>query len=155
SEGDLMRRPEAGTERARSWWLAALTNTRTLADEFVRTHSRRAGDVMTRMVVTAKPDTSLADIAGLLERNRIKRVPIVENGRIVGIVSRANLLQALASRAADVDLTPAIDDATLRGRVMAQLTATPRVQPTLFNVIIHDGTVDLWGSVDSDAERKA
>ena len=155
SEGDLMRRPESGTERARSWWLQALTDTRTLAEEFVRTHSRRVCDVMTREVVTASPDTPLGEVAALLEKRRIKRVPIVASGKIVGIVSRANLLQALASLKDETVAPRHIDDAALRGQVMAQLTATPRVRPALLNVIVHDGTVELWGVVDSDAERNA
>jgi CBS domain-containing protein len=155
SEGDLMRRPETGTERPRSWWLEALTDTRTLATEFVRSHSRRVTDVMTRNVVTANPDTPLGEIAALLEKNRIKRVPIVKDGKIVGIVSRANLLQGLASLRAAASTMTAADDTKLRDRVIASLKATPRTRPSLFNVIAHDGTVELWGTVDSDAEKNA
>jgi CBS domain-containing protein len=81
SEGDLMRRVEAGTGRRRSWWLSLLTGREPFAAEYVKEHSRRVVDVMTRAVITAKPDTPLRDIANLLERNGIKRVPIVENGR--------------------------------------------------------------------------
>src|SRR5262245_53931442 len=97
SEGDLMRRAEAGTGRRRSWWLAALTGREPTAADYVKEHARKVTDVMTRRVITAPPDTPLRDIANLLEKNGIKRVPIVENGKVVGIVSRANLLQALAS----------------------------------------------------------
>jgi CBS domain-containing protein len=155
SEGDLMRRPETGTERPRSWWLEALTDTRTLATEFVRSHSRRVADVMTRHVVTANPDTPLGEIASLLEKNRIKRVPIVEYGKIVGIVSRANLLQGLASLRGAVSTATAADDAKLRDRLITSLKAAPRARPSLFNVTVHDGTVELWGTVDSDAEKNA
>jgi CBS domain-containing protein len=153
SEGDLMRRPETGTERPRSWWLDALTDTRKLASEFVRSHSHRVSDVMTRHVVTAKPDTPLGEIAALLEKNRIKRVPIVEDGKIVGIVSRANLLQGLASLKGAVSSKTAADDTTLRDRVIASLKAAPRTRPSLFNVTVHDGIVELWGIVDSNAEK--
>jgi len=97
SEGDLIRRVEAGTERHRSWWLELLTGKETLAHEFVMSHARAAADVMTRPVVSVTPDTPLADIASLLEKHRIKRVPVAVNGKIVGIVSRANLIQALVS----------------------------------------------------------
>ena len=96
SEGDLMRRAEAGTERSRSWWLEYLTGKQVLASEYVKSHSHKVTDVMTPSVITATPETALGEIAMLLERNRIKRVPIVQNGKVVGIVSRANLLQALA-----------------------------------------------------------
>ena len=97
SEGDLINRPESETERRKPWWLDALATNEGLAAQYVKSHSRKAADVMTTEVITAAPDTSVAAIAALLEKNRIKRVPIVENGKIVGIVSRANLLQALAS----------------------------------------------------------
>ena len=97
SEGDLMRRPEAGTERRYSWWLATLASSEGLASDYIKSHSRKVVDVMTRRVVTATPDTPVGDIATLLEKHSIKRVPIVVDGKVVGIVSRANLLQALAS----------------------------------------------------------
>ena len=97
SEGDLMHRAEAGTERHRSWWLRALTAEETLAAEYVKAHARKVADVMTRDVITATADTPLHEIAALLEKNSIKRVPVVKNGQLVGIVSRANLVQAVAS----------------------------------------------------------
>lgn len=84
SEGDLLRRSETQTERRRSRWLEWLTSSETLAEEFVRTHSRGVNDVMTRMVIVARPDTPLHEIATLLERNRIKRVPIVRDDKLVG-----------------------------------------------------------------------
>ena len=86
SEGDLMRRPELDTDYRRSWWLELFSDTdksnETIASEYVKTHGRRVRDVMTREVITAKPGTSLREIADLLERNRIKRVPIVANREI-------------------------------------------------------------------------
>jgi CBS domain-containing protein len=95
SEGDLLHRSESGTRRRRSWWLSLFANADVLADEFVKEHSRRVSDVMTRNVITARPETELVEIAEVLEKNRIKRVPIIEDGKLVGIVSRANLVQAL------------------------------------------------------------
>src|SRR6478736_1237177 len=86
SEGDLIRRPETGTSKRHSWWLELLSNERTLAAEYVKSHSRKVADVMTSDVITAKPETPLGEIAAMLERNRIKRVPIVEGGKIVGLV---------------------------------------------------------------------
>lgn len=152
SEGDLVRRPEIGTERTRSWWLDALSTNRGLAEEFVRSHSRKVKDVMTRDVVTARPDTSLDQIATMLEKHRVKRVPIVSSGKIVGIVSRANLVQALASLTEKRIPVTAASDATLRGKLFARLQKAPRTG-SLPNLIVHDGTVQLWGIVDSDAER--
>jgi CBS domain-containing protein len=155
SEGDLMRRAEAGTGRKRPWWLLALTGREVLAEEFVREHSRKVADVMTRQVVTAAPDTPLSTIADLLEKNAIKRVPIVENGRVVGIVSRANLLQALACLSKPVEIAAAGDDSKIREQVLTQLQTETWTRPSLINVIVQDGTVDLWGIVDSASEKKA
>jgi CBS domain-containing protein len=155
SEGDLMHRAEAGTGRRRPWWLAAFLGKEALAAEFVNEHSRRVTDVMTREVVTATPETSLSDIANLLEKNAIKRVPIVKDGKVVGIVSRANLLQALAVAGKKLEGTAPSDDATIRDKVITQLDAEPWTRPSLINVIVQDGTVELWGIVDSASEKKA
>src|SRR5262245_35876381 len=121
SEGDLVRRAELGTDYRRSWWLDvfARKSKEALAIEYRKSHARKAKDVMTRKVITAKPGTSLRDIAVLLEKNRIKRVPIIANSRVVGIVSRANLIQALASTRKE-GAQSTITDSTIRKRVMAQ-----------------------------------
>ena len=154
SEGDLINRPEAETTHRKSWWLDALASNEILAAEYVKSHSRKVADVMTREVITASPDTSVAEVAALLERNRIKRVPIVKNGKIVGIVSRANLLQALASLK-DEALQTRPDDSAIRHKVMASLQNERWTRPALISVTVQDGTVDLWGIVESQTERKA
>ena len=155
SEGDLVRRPEIRSEKHRSWWLDALSTNGALSDEFIRSHSRKVSDVMTRNVVTAKTDDSLGQIAALLEKNGIKRVPIVSDEKIVGIVSRANLVQALASSMVERRAeTTAAGDAKLRSMVFAQLQKAPRTNRSLPNVFVHDGTVQLWGTIDSETERK-
>jgi CBS domain-containing protein len=126
---------------------------RTLAAEYVKEHSQKVTDVMTRSVVTAAPDTSLQEIAALLEKNGIKRVPIVQDGLVVGIVSRANLLQALGSRKPTG--VGASNDLAIREAVLNRLKAESWSHPSLINVIVQDGTVELWGIVDSKTERKA
>jgi CBS-domain-containing membrane protein len=154
SEGDLINRPEAQTSHRRSWWLDALASNESLAAEYVKSHSRQVTDVMTRDVITAAPDTPVAEVAALLEKNRIKRVPIVKDGRIVGIVSRANLLQGLASLK---DNAPQArpDDSALRERIMRRLENEPWTRPALISVTVQDGTVELWGIVESQTEKKA
>jgi CBS domain-containing protein len=153
SEGDLMRRPEAGTERRHSWWLDLLTSSQGLASDYIKSHSRKVVDVMTRRVITATPDTPLREIATLLEKHGIKRVPIVSDGKVVGIVSRANLLQALASVK---NMPPGTtDDASIRAKIVSKLANEPWTKPSLMNFIVQDGTVDLWGIVDSQTEKKA
>jgi CBS domain-containing protein len=153
SEGDLMRRAESGTGRRRPWWLSVLTGREVLAAEYVKEHSRKVADVMTSPVVTVAPDTRLQDIATTLEKNGIKRVPVVKDGKVVGIISRANLLQALASLSRAAETGPS--DATIRDNVMARLQAEPWTRPSLINVIVNDGTVELWGIVDSQTEKRA
>ena len=154
SEGDLMRRAEAGTGRRRSWWLSLLTGKEVLAAQYVKEHSRKVADVMTRDVITATPDTPLQDIANILEKNSIKRVPIIKDGKMVGLVSRANLLQALASLRKQIEGgTP--NDTKIRETVVQRLNAEPWLRSSLINVIVQDGTVELWGIVDSPTEKKA
>ncbi len=153
SEGDLMRRSEIGTERRHPWWLALFSRGAAEAKDFVKANSQRVGDVMSSPVISAKPDASLAEIASLLESKGIKRVPIVDQGRLVGIVSRANLLQALAMSAKGT-ATSAGDDGALRRRVLDRLQSESWV-PWMLNVTVNDGTVNLWGIASSEAEKKA
>jgi CBS-domain-containing membrane protein len=154
SEGDLLRRAETGTERRRPWLLRVLTESETLAVDYVKSHGRKISDIMTRRVVTATPETSLAEIATLLEKNRIKRVPIVENGKLVGIVTRANLVQAFAAMPPPLAAVAA-DDVMIRERLLARLRDEPWAHLWQINVIVKDGVVDLWGTVSSAAEHAA
>jgi len=154
SEGDLMRRPEIGTTKRHSWWLELISNKWGSATEYIKSHSRKVADVMTRDLITAKPDTPLGDIAGLLERNQIKRVPIVEGGKLVGIVSRANILQALSSATRKLPSLMTADDSELRKKVVSQMASEPW-RPTMLTVTVQDGTVDLWGLVHSVEQKKA
>ena len=98
SEGDLIHRADAGTERHPSWWLGLVSDPEDDARSYLKSHGLRAGDVMTRNVVAVTEDAPIPEIAELLEKHRIKRVPVVRDGCVVGIVSRANLLQALVAR---------------------------------------------------------
>jgi CBS domain-containing protein len=153
SEGDLLHRVEAGTGRQRSRWLSAIANEETLAADYVKAHARRVVDIMTRNVVTATPDTPLHEIARAMERHSIKRLPIVENGALVGIVSRANLVQAVASARADLEMPRS--DKAIRDRLLAELNAQRWAHTGLLNVTVTNGIVDLWGFTSSDVERRA
>jgi CBS domain-containing protein len=155
SEGDMLRRVESHTLRHRSWWLQLLTPETALRDEFVKSHSHKVVDVMTPKVLTVSPETPLGEIASVLEKNGIKRVPVVKDGKLVGIVSRANLLQAIATIGKTIKPAVTVNDATLREKVIAQLDRQPLTWPSLINVIVHDGTVELWGMIDSESERRA
>ena len=154
SEGDLIRRVEAGTDtKPRSWWLRAVVSPETLAGEYVKSHAKKARDVMTSPAVTVTEDTAVADIATLLESRQIKRVPVVRGGKPVGIVSRANLLQALA--AGDGLALPAASDDEIRRRLTAALAKQPWASVGSTNVTVAKGVVTLWGIVESAAEKQA
>jgi CBS domain-containing protein len=153
SEGDLVRRIETGTAGTRAWWLELLADPATLAIDYVKTHGRRAADVMTRTVVTVEEDASLADVARLLEGRRIKRVPVVRDGRVVGIVSRADLVRGLAVRS--IETATVADDRAIREGVLAVLRGQPWWIGTYQTVVVIDGVVHLWGMARSAAERAA
>jgi CBS domain-containing protein len=153
SEGDLIHRYETGTERHRSWWLQPFVGVGTLAAEYVKAHARKVADVMTRNVICADPDTPLYEIATMLEKNSIKRVPIVKLGQLVGIVTRANLVQALAGAGKALEIQPS--DAAIRDRLLKHLRAQPWAHTSLLNVTVTDGVVDLWGMTTSKVEREA
>lgn len=153
SEGDLLHRAEAGTEKQRPWWLRAFIGPDTLANEYVKAHARKISDAMTRQVVTASPETPLHEVAALLEKHLIKRVPIVENGQLVGVVSRANLVQAVASAGKGLEIPLA--DSTIRDKIMAHLKAQDWAHISLLNVTVNGGVVDLWRIVTSASEKNA
>lgn len=154
SEGDLIRRADAGTERHPSWWLTLVSDPEDDARSYLKSHGLRAGDVMTHNVIVATEDTPVPQIAELLEKHRIKRVPVIRDGRVVGIVSRANLLQALVARPAASAVATSVDDRALREAVFAAVQATG--SRTLYvNVLVTDGVAHLWGMAHSEAERAA
>ena len=154
SEGDLLR-PE-GASRARTqrpWWLEAVFAGRTVAYE--QAHGRTAGAVMTRNVITVDEDTPLNEIAGVLERHHIKRVPVLSGGKLAGIVSRANLLHGLANTIVDHHEPGAAKDRQLRDELMKILLDRHELDRALVNVTVNDGNVRLWGVVENADEAAA
>lgn len=154
SEGDLMRRTESGTERHRSWWLQLIVDPDTLASEYVKSHAVQAKDIMTRHVASVSPDAALADIADILESRAIKRVPVVDKGRLVGIISRADLLRALMSGAKS-PATGGADDHAIRENLRTRMRAEPWVQSLYINTVVENGIVSLYGIVASAQQRQA
>jgi len=153
TEGDLLYRKEIGTERWHPFWFVQYAEQDTLATEYVKARGRTVEDVMTRKVITANCDMTLNEIAALFEANGIKRVPIVENGEIIGIVSRANLVQAVASTTHRDDVAP--PDSKIRAELLEHLERQPWAHTQALNVIVHDGIVELFGNTGSEAEKKA
>jgi osmotically-inducible protein OsmY len=144
-----------GTERHNSWWLEFMAGKQTLAHEFIKSHARQAADLMTRNVITVKADTPLGELASLLEKHRIKRVPVVDDsGKIIGIVSRANLVQALINLRQEITSDKTIGDSALRGNILAQLESEPW-WPGGVEIVVHSGDVELWGIVESQVQKDA
>jgi CBS domain-containing protein len=154
SEADLMRRAEIGTEKRRPWWLEAMTPATTLANEFAKSHGKHVAELMSSQVVSASEDTPLIEIATLLERNQIKRVPITKEGKLVGIVSRSNIIQALASSKGGPDSERQSDHA-IRLEVLARLGKQKWTDFGSRNIIVAGGVVHLWGLVGSAEQRQA
>lgn len=154
SEGDLMRRVEGALDQTRSWWLSLFSGTRSSAKGFVLERGQHLKDIMTTQVTTVAPDTPVGQIAQLLEKEHIKRVPVVEDDKLIGIVSRANLLQALAAQPV-VHIRSEADEDEKRDIVLGALTQVPGLNPVHLNVIVADNRVDVWGIVDSNDEEAA
>jgi CBS domain-containing protein len=154
SESDLLRRIETGTTRRRARWLEILLSPGRLADEYVHTHGRRVDEVMTRTVISVTETSTLEEFVQIMEHRRIKRLPVVSNGKVVGIVTRANLLQALAALDG-VGAHSLVSDAGIRRRILDEIKREPWAPRYNINVVVRDGNVDLWGSIFDERERQA
>lgn len=152
SEGDLINRADGGTRHRRSWWLEMLSSPEERSREFLRAHGQRAEDVMTRDVVAAAEDTPLPEIAAMLEKHRVKRVPVLRDGKLVGLVSRSNLLQGLALGLPEGALPE--NDRELRETLCKALNEAGLPMHQL-NVTVNAGNVRLWGWVDAEVQRQA
>jgi len=156
SEGDLMRRAELGTEpKHRSWWLFLVAGNADLANEFVRGHAVHVAGIMSHPVVSVSEDQSLGDIAATLEERNIKRVPVVRDGKLVGIVSRADLVRTLAARPPSPSKETARTDAEIKSAFLKSIRKENWYRPEQVNVIVSEGTVHLWGWTDDKATARA
>jgi CBS domain-containing protein len=155
SEGDLLHRAEIGTEHRRSWWLEMASSTNKLAGDYIKSHSGKVKDVMTRDVISVVDTTPVADIAVVLETNRIKRVSVLRDGKLVGIVSRANLVRALAMTITEPGSGAEADDRAIRDKLLAELKAQKWAEVSPANITVKDGVVHLWSSYLSERERQA
>ncbi len=154
SEGDFLRRGEFGAQRRRPRWLEFLIGPGRLATEYIRACGRRVDEIMTRELHTITEDTSLADVVQMMERHKVKRLPVVRGGQLVGIVTRANLLHAVASLAR-TSKPARTNDAAIRQRIMDELNRWSWAPHAMLNIVVWDGIVDLWGSIPDEQERRA
>ncbi|MBI4185070.1 MAG: CBS domain-containing protein [Proteobacteria bacterium] len=155
SEGDLIGRPETGGVRRRSWWLAFLGSRDEKAAMYAKTHGRRAGDVMTTDVVSVGEDADVGAVAEILEERHVKRVPVIAKGKLLGVVSRSDLVRGLAARERTKGPAVSAPDSELRTRVLKALDKSGISARHLVNVTVVDGVVHLWGLVESAGEREA
>lgn len=150
SEGDLMRRAEC--RRGRSWWLSLLADK---TADFVRTYGTRARDVMTRDVVSIDKEADISEIARILEIHGIKRVPVLEGGRVVGIVSRADILRSLATLTSAGSVSATANDRVFRERILDLLKNKTFASLEAVSVIVVNGVVYLWGITETEEQREA
>jgi len=154
SEADLMRRAEIGTEPHKSWLERVFSSEVSGAKEYVTLHSRRVVDVMSKPVLTVQEDDTLDRVAGVMAKHKVKRLPVLRGDLVVGIVSRANLLQVLMSRDPKaVGSHPA--DEQIRREVEAVVGRQPWTSPWPTNILVNAGVVHLWGFVSSEAASDA
>jgi len=154
SEGDFLRRGETKTERRRSRWLEFLMGPGRLADEYSHSHGKKVSEVMSTDVLSVTDATALEDIVELMEHKRIKRVPVLCGGEVVGIVTRSNLMHAMVSLARTAQ-APAEDDASIRERLLDEMKKQDWAPVATTNVVVHDGVVELWGVIMDERQRQA
>ena len=152
SEGDLMRRSESGTERHPSWWLFLVASPEETARNYVKGHGKHAADVMTHRVITVTENTPIQEIAETLEKHHIKRVPVMNGDKLVGIVSRANLLRGLAAQRT---VTTSITDERKIKVSVEKALSEAGVRRAFFDVTVSGGVVTLWGMVETPEEKQA
>lgn len=154
SEGDLLTRADTGTLPRPSWWLRLFGDADELARQYTKSHGLTAEDVMVRHIVCVGPETTADQIADIMRRRKIKRVPVTEDGKLVGIVSRADIVQMLALRSADRKSGPR-PDAEIQDDVMARLGKEEWAATQFLSVSVRDGVVETAGLVASKDQQQA
>lgn len=152
TEGDLLRRVELGTAGRPASWLAAFVSPGRAARDYVRTHGRKVREIMTSKVISVGPDAPLPEVVKLMQSQQIKRLPVLQKRRLVGIVSRADLLRALLQVLPDRRVV-ALSDVELRKRVLAEIEKQQWAPRQTVDVRVENGVVELCGAVTDDQER--
>lgn len=155
TEGDLLRRAETGTERRHARWVELLISPGRLARDYTNANARKVGEVMSPAVVTVAPEDSIEQIVSQMEQHRIKRVPVVDNGKLVGIVSRANLVRALIRTLSNSTPQGQMSDEEIRDRIVAEISRQPWGPRASVTVRVNDGAVEFYGAITDERERTA
>lgn len=154
TEGDFLRRTETKTQRRRPRWLEFIVGPGKLADEYVHASGRKVSEVMTSGVYSVPEDASLEEVVHFMERRRIKRLPVLRGKRVVGMITRANLMRALIHVSHEA-VPLSVDDAAIRERLLAELSKQPWAPVALIDVVVRDGVVKLVGTLTDERERQA
>ena len=153
TEGDLLRRAELGTQKRRPRWIEFLIGPGRLASEYVSACGRKVHEVMTTPVHTVTEDAPLTEVVKIMESRQVKRLPVVRDNQIVGILSRANLLRALVSIGRD-NKPANVTDATIRQHLLAELAKQSWAPTALVDVIVRNGVAHLWGTLTDERQRQ-
>jgi CBS domain-containing protein len=154
AEGDLLRRGELGINGRRPRWIEFLIGSGQFADEYMQACGRKVYEIMSRQVFTASEETTTAEIVYIMKKRGIHRLPIVQGGKLVGIVTRSDLVRALARVLRSRKPQPP-DDASMRSHLMAELNRHTWAPSRLINVVILDGVIQLWGVITEEGQRNA
>jgi CBS domain-containing protein len=154
SQSDLLHRWEIGTEPKYKWWLKVFSDSDSLARAFSKTHGIKAKDVMTCHIISVKHDTDLGDVAALLDRSKVKRLPVLQNGRLVGLITRSDLVKAFSQTPKPAS-KQVVDDALLQRALADKMRGQTWLNQTYLSIVVDQGIVQLWGYTSSHDQRQA
>lgn len=154
SVSDLVHRVETGTQRKRKWWAVLFTDNQSLAREFVKTHGQTVADIMTRKVVCVAADADLRHVADVLDRNNVKRVPVLDQGKLAGILSRTDLVRAVATAQIGTNAARG-EDGEVQRKLIERMDQQPWLSPTLVHPVVTTEQVELWGFVSNEEQHRA
>jgi CBS domain-containing protein len=154
SQSDLLHRAEVGTERKHKWWFRIFADSSALAREYAKAHGLKAHDIMSRYVVSVRDDAELRDVADILDKRRIKRVPVVQEDRLVGIITRGDLVRAL-SQVQVSKAVKTIDNAALHKTLHDRIRSQSWISDNYISLTVNDGVVELWGFVETADQHSA
>jgi CBS domain-containing protein len=154
SEGDLVERAEVGAEPKGKWWLEGFSNAQAMASRYVKAHGATVADVMTRQVATVRPDTALDEVANVLQAHRVKRVPVVQDGKLIGIVTRSDIVRAVSGAMGPV-AAKMRTDADLQRAILERMRTERWLDTSYVNLNVAKGKVSIDGLIGSAEERRA
>lgn len=151
---DLLHRVETGTERRSSWFTSFFSNPDDMARQYAKAHGLKAHEVMSRHVISVRDDADLSEVADVLDRNRLKRVPVVRDGSLVGIVSRSDLVRVLSEASVGQPIATS-DDAAVQNAIWQAIRKQTWLDSGYVNITVKDGVAEAWGMVGSQEQRNA